>query len=189
MHFDQVYRARYEILEVVAGTPASREVTFTVADHFGDPEFAHYASALLFLGHDDEGWYLHKYKAFPVQRTNDGDWATCGLPNTRPALVPEPISFAQDLGGPYGERLPGEQADDYWLEATISSHTSRHRRATAFAASKGAPEAFVRNGAGAGRSARVKAAFTHPDALGVYRRFPSPRARSSAMNRLLSIAG
>lgn len=75
---DDLYRARYRVVQPVAGTTANTEVTFQVADHYGFPAFANTPHALLFVAVTGDGNWLHKYQGVPMHRTTDGQWAACG---------------------------------------------------------------------------------------------------------------
>lgn len=75
---DELYRARYRVVQPVAGTTSNAEVAFQVADHYGFPAFANTPHALLFVAVTDDGNWLHKYQGVPMHRTEDGEWAACG---------------------------------------------------------------------------------------------------------------
>jgi len=78
---DQVFKATYMVREVISGNVgAGSRVTFTVADHYGFPEFARYKNALLFIQLNNGDPYLEKYQGFEVHETALGRWATCGYP-------------------------------------------------------------------------------------------------------------
>jgi len=99
---DELYRARYRVVQPVAGTTADTEVTFQVADHYGFPAFANTPRALLFVAVTDDGNWLHKYQGIPMHRTTDGRWAACGEVEHRrvdDALSPraKPLTFAEPI--------------------------------------------------------------------------------------------
>lgn len=99
---DELYRARYSVVQPVAGTTANTEVTFQVADHYGFPAFANTPHALLFVAVTDDGNWLHKYQGVPMHRTEDGEWAACGEVDQRrvdDALSPraKPLTFAEPI--------------------------------------------------------------------------------------------
>ena len=99
---DELYRARYRVVQPVAGTKADTEVTFQVADHYGFPAFANTPHALLFVAVTDDGNWLHKYQGIPMHRTTDGRWAACGEVDHRrvdDALSPraKPLKFAEPI--------------------------------------------------------------------------------------------
>jgi len=76
---DSLFRANYRVVQPVTGGVAGEVVEFSVADHYGFPRFGRYRHALLFVGNSgEEGNWLHKYQAIPLQRTEAGGWATCG---------------------------------------------------------------------------------------------------------------
>lgn len=99
---DELYRARYRVVQSVAGTTANTEVTFQVADHYGFPAFANTPHALLFVAVTDDGNWLHKYQGVPMHRTQDGQWAACGEVDYRgvdEALShrAKPLTFAEPI--------------------------------------------------------------------------------------------
>lgn len=99
---DDLYRARYRVVQPVAGTTANTEVTFQVADHYGFPAFANTPHALLFVAVTDDGNWLHKYQGVPMHRTADGRWAACGEVDYRgidEALShrAKPLTFAEPI--------------------------------------------------------------------------------------------
>lgn len=99
---DELYRARYRVVQPVAGTTADTEVTFQVADHYGFPAFANTPHALLFVAVTDDGSWLHKYQGVPMHRTTDGQWAACGEVDYRgvdEALShrAKPLTFAEPI--------------------------------------------------------------------------------------------
>ncbi|MCH2091812.1 MAG: hypothetical protein MK141_09610 [Pseudoxanthomonas sp.] len=99
---DDLYRARYRVVQPVAGTTANTEVTFQVADHYGFPAFANTPHALLFVAVTDDGNWLHKYQGVPMHRTTNGQWAACGEVDYRgvdEALShrAKPLTFAEPV--------------------------------------------------------------------------------------------
>ena len=99
---DELYRARYRVVQPVAGTTADTEVTFQVADHYGFPAFANTPHAFLFVAVTDDGNWLHKYQGVPMHRTTDGQWAACGEVDYRgvdEALShrAKPLTFAEPI--------------------------------------------------------------------------------------------
>lgn len=99
---DELYRARYRVVQPVAGTTANKEVTLQVADHYGFPAFANTPHALLFVAVTDDGNWLHKYQGIPMHRTTDGQWAACGevdYRNVDNALShrAKPLTFAEPI--------------------------------------------------------------------------------------------
>ncbi|TDK31556.1 hypothetical protein [Luteimonas terrae] len=103
---DELFTARYRIVQPIVGTPAGDTLEFRVADHYGFPPFARFENALLFVAMAEPP-YLHKYQAVPVHRTADGRWASCGdirrnvddpkSPEVRPLDFPDPIARWEDL--------------------------------------------------------------------------------------------
>ena len=99
---DELYRARYRVVQPVAGTTANTEVTFQVADHYGFPAFARNPHALLFVAVTDDGNWLHKYQGIPMHRTTGGSWAACAEVDYRgvdKALShrAQPLTFAEPI--------------------------------------------------------------------------------------------
>ncbi|WP_052632102.1 hypothetical protein [Pseudoxanthomonas suwonensis] len=98
---DSLWRARYRVLQPVAGRQADEVVEFLVADHYGFPPFARFPQALLFVSQGPDGAWLHKYQGIAVFPTRDGQWASCGQPFARrsdaPVPAPRPIAYRDDL--------------------------------------------------------------------------------------------
>lgn len=99
---DSLYTARYAVVEPIVGTPAQREITIRIADHYGFPSMARWRHALLFVQPDDDGAWLHKYQGYALHRLTDGGWGFCGgareARETPAAPVPRPLPFEADLG-------------------------------------------------------------------------------------------
>jgi hypothetical protein len=97
--FDSLWRARYEVVEVLSGVPREQVLAFDVADHYGFPQFARYHHALLFVAQDPDGDYLLKYQGFEVFPTSTGAWASCGDPDAErtgePSRAMRPLTFPQ----------------------------------------------------------------------------------------------
>jgi hypothetical protein len=81
--FDTRYEARFKVLDAIAGTHDSPTVDFVAYNHYGRPYFHKPDHVLLFLERFEDSWVHAKYLFYPVQRTTDGDWATCGNPYAR----------------------------------------------------------------------------------------------------------
>jgi hypothetical protein len=105
---DELYRARYRVVQPVVGSVSGPELTFNIADHYGFPRFAYFKNALLFVGMYDNGPWLHKYQAIPMHRTSEGQWAACGevdhrriegrVPaHARPLRFEQPIASAREF--------------------------------------------------------------------------------------------
>jgi len=78
---DELYKATYTVREVVSGNVALRSsISFTIADHYGFPDFARYKTALLFIQLNEGDHYLEKYQGFQIHETALAQWATCGYP-------------------------------------------------------------------------------------------------------------
>jgi hypothetical protein len=102
IQLDSLYEARYEITEVLGGSIHSKEITFKIADHYGFPHFTEYQHALLFVDISPTENWLEKYRGYPVYRTSDNAWASCGNPyDELDGKAPRhlrPITFANDFG-------------------------------------------------------------------------------------------
>ncbi|MEL7312726.1 MAG: hypothetical protein AAFN07_14525 [Pseudomonadota bacterium] len=76
---DSIFNARYRIEQALSDElTTGAAIEFTVADHYGTPDFADYQTALLFVVKDDDAYYHLKYtwaNAFP---TTEGRFAECG---------------------------------------------------------------------------------------------------------------
>lgn len=97
---DELYEAKYQVVDVLSGVAGGPEISFRIADHYGFPRFAHYRNALLFVARESDGNYLEKYQGYAVHRTTNGSWATCGdaySADERPHGL-RTIAFAEDLG-------------------------------------------------------------------------------------------
>lgn len=99
---DALWRARYRVLQPVAGRHTDEVVEFLVADHYGFPPFARFPQALLFVSQDADGAWLHKYQGIAVFPVRDGQWAACGQPFAArgdgvPVPAPRPIDYRDDL--------------------------------------------------------------------------------------------
>lgn len=99
---DALFEARYEVLYFLSGSIGTKEISFSVADHYGFPRFADYMNALLFVSIDPSGNWLEKYQGYPVHRTTSNAWASCGNPyDERVGDSPrhlQSLSFVNDLG-------------------------------------------------------------------------------------------
>lgn len=97
MTMDALFVAKYSVLEVISGDAKPGQVLrFSIADHYGYPNFAMFNTAVLTLRRSAEGYYLEKYLAAALHQTKTGDWATCGYPSTANETDGElePIVFA-----------------------------------------------------------------------------------------------
>lgn len=76
IHFDQKFKARYQVLRNVFNELERDTISFIVYDHYGRPKFEHYENALLYISFDqeDENYYLQKYQYDPVKKTKKGNW-------------------------------------------------------------------------------------------------------------------
>lgn len=103
---DEVFRARYKVLQVYCGDLTTPEVEFEVADHYGRPVFENFDTVLLFLSRAKGKWYHEKYQFQDVYATSDGSWAGCGDPYkyendvNRGPLRARPIEFKQRVTFP-----------------------------------------------------------------------------------------
>ena len=59
---DGLWSARYEIEQTLVGSYPAREITLSIADHYGYPAVAKFEHALLFVGLYTNGPWLHKYQ-------------------------------------------------------------------------------------------------------------------------------
>lgn len=103
MILDEEFKARYQVLHMLFGSYKAKEIAFTVYDHYGEPPFAHYDTALMFVVRGKGKLYHEKYQFFPVYPTVDGRWASCGSPDQweinyyHGRLKPVPIKFADKV--------------------------------------------------------------------------------------------
>jgi hypothetical protein len=101
---DAEFRARYKVLQIVFGYYKPDEISFAVFDHYGEPAFSHYETSLMFVARSKAKFYHEKYLFFPVYRTTDRRWATCGDAGQweigyehKTLLKPMPITFTGDV--------------------------------------------------------------------------------------------
>lgn len=87
---DALWRARYEIEQTLVGSYPEREITFSIADHYGYPPMAKFEHALLFVGLYSNGPWLHKYQGFAMHPLTGGDWGYCGGPFRATDGEPDP---------------------------------------------------------------------------------------------------
>jgi hypothetical protein len=94
--FNHAFRARYRVLESMAGIPPAAEVEFDIADHYGTPSFTRQPHALLVVTIDGAEAYLQKYQGIDVDPLESGGWAMCGSLRDHPdakAPASEPLAF------------------------------------------------------------------------------------------------
>ena len=113
--FDNVYIAKYKILQRVYGLYSSDTITFKVFDHYGCPEFTKYKTVLLYISKGKNYYYLEKYQYNEVYKTLDDRWA--GYSNdyfnqidTFKKILPQKILFKN--GAP---RDSGNYIEDLFL--------------------------------------------------------------------------
>lgn len=102
--FDAVFKATYQVLEIFCGDYNGYEITFTVYDHYGRPDFENYDTVLLFVSRYKGKYYHEKYLFHPLYKAKDGQWASPyrSRDNDRyddrpPPVNPEKIGFADSL--------------------------------------------------------------------------------------------
>jgi hypothetical protein len=96
------YVARYRVIQNVFGYYESDTISFIVYDHYGEPAFARYEDALLFVSNKDGELIHERYQYFEVYKTDDGRWASPGDPYRfdhvkNKTIVAEPITFLEPL--------------------------------------------------------------------------------------------
>ncbi len=94
---DLLYEASYQIEDILYGEYEHKKITFKLADHYGEPDFAEFKMALLFIHITKDGNYLSKYMGFPLFNTVDGDRAMCGIPYKDAEEHIESIIFKKDV--------------------------------------------------------------------------------------------
>jgi hypothetical protein len=77
--FDAEYRVRVEVLELVFGKYASKEMEFSSYVHIGEPAFKKNEFGLVYVSKYKGRFVQEKYLFQPVYRTT-GRWASCGDP-------------------------------------------------------------------------------------------------------------
>jgi hypothetical protein len=78
--FNEVFHARYQVLQVIYGDYPDAAIEFEAEDHYGFPKFAEYETALLYVVRLDGKYYHEQYLFDDVYPTTDGRWAGCGDP-------------------------------------------------------------------------------------------------------------
>ena len=73
---DSRYVARYKILQLVHGSFKQDTIEFTAYDHYGEPEFSKYQTALLFVSYSKGKLYHQKYQYFDLYLTTEKKWAS-----------------------------------------------------------------------------------------------------------------
>lgn len=102
--FDSQFLAKYEVLEVYRGVYASKEVEFTVFDHYGIPPFSRYEHVLLYLEKHEGRYYHSKYQYTPIYKTKSGKWAGAYPSydynhsyNENTTITPEKVDFVKPV--------------------------------------------------------------------------------------------
>ena len=99
IQFNAEYRVRVEVLQVVFGKYAAKEMEFSSYVHVGEPAFGTDEFGLVYVSRDKGRLIQQKYLFQPVYRTSDGRWAGCGDPYARipdvhrHGVKAEPIAF------------------------------------------------------------------------------------------------
>lgn len=111
--FDNVYVAKYKIIQRVYGAYQFDTIAFKIFDHYGLPDFVHLKNVLLYVSKGESYYYLEKYQYNEVYRTKDGRWAGYSydylnqIDQTR-KIIPQKIPFTNDApkdSGNYVEDL------------------------------------------------------------------------------------
>jgi hypothetical protein len=102
--FDSQFLAKYRVLEVYRGSYTSKEIEFTVFDHYGAPPFSKYAHVLLYLEKHEGRYYHSKYQYTPLYRAKNGKWAGAYPTydythsyNENTKITPEIIEFVEPV--------------------------------------------------------------------------------------------
>ena len=74
---DLRFKAKYEVKKVLYGEYLEQEITFTVHDHYGFPEFAKQKSSIIYLVKSKEHFGHLKYAWDPVSPIESGGYASC----------------------------------------------------------------------------------------------------------------
>ena len=101
---DSRYVAKYKVLELVYGNFKEDTIEFIVYDHYGQPGFSKYKTALLYVSNYKGQLYHEKYMYSDVYKTVDGRWAGTYESqdynhenNENTTVKPEPISFKEPV--------------------------------------------------------------------------------------------
>lgn len=73
--FDNVFKAKYLILQKVYGNFPLDTIEFIAYDHYGLPPFSKFKNVLLYVSADSGTYYHQKYLYNDVYKTKDGHWA------------------------------------------------------------------------------------------------------------------
>ena len=76
IHFNQKFKAKYQVLRNVFNELETDTVSFIIYDHYGQPQFENYKNVLLYISFDkeDKNFYHQKYQFDPVKKTKRGNW-------------------------------------------------------------------------------------------------------------------
>jgi len=80
VRFDTEFRVRVEVLELVFGRYASKQMVFSSYVHIGEPAFGQNQFGLVYVSSYRGRFVQQKYLFQPVYPTSDGRWASCGDP-------------------------------------------------------------------------------------------------------------
>lgn len=118
---DFVFKAKYKVLENIYGDLGSKEVEFTVYDHYGTPHFSKYKHVLLYLVKIDGEYFHCKYMFSPLFKTKEGKWAG---PydyddyhheyNKETSIKPELIDFAENAYVYIDKLIPRNEISQYY---------------------------------------------------------------------------
>ena len=78
--FDAGFKCKYKVMQWVYGKLPEDTIEFEAYTHRGSLFFDDYQNVLLFVSKSDDKLYHEKYQFFPVYRTKNGRWASCGDP-------------------------------------------------------------------------------------------------------------
>lgn len=97
--FDAEYAATFEVLEVVFGSYAKKQISFSSYVHIGEPGYLKHEVGLVYVSKYEGRFVQQKYLFQRLYPTKDGRWAGCGDPYEympdihRHGVKPEPIVF------------------------------------------------------------------------------------------------
>jgi hypothetical protein len=130
--FDAEYRVRIEVLEVVFGKYAFREMEFSSYVHVGEPAFGKHELGLVYLSSHDGRFVQQKYLFQPVYRTRNDRFASCGDPYAwmpavhRHGVKAEPIGFRPSVAfdvrsGAEAQGFPSFEAPFFRIENNVAT--------------------------------------------------------------------
>ncbi len=104
---DEVYKAKYLVIQKVYGSFSSDTIEFVAYDHYGIPQFSKFENVLLYVSANRGLYYHQKYMYNDVYLTKDGRWAGTYAEqdygheyNKNTTIRPVKLEFKQEVSYP-----------------------------------------------------------------------------------------